>query len=70
MELYGKGEKQVFKCVCGYKEKLEAFQTRRKKEGAGVTKKDVAKYLKEQKKQEESFNNPFAAAFAKLEQEK
>lgn len=67
MELYGKGEKQVFRCACGYKEKLEAFQTRRKKEGAGVSKKDVAKYLKEQKKQEESFNNPFAAAFAKLE---
>ena len=70
MELYGKGEKQVFKCVCGYKEKMEAFQNRRKKEGAGVSKKDVAKYLKEQKKQEESFNNPFAAAFAKLEKEK
>lgn len=69
MELYGKGEKQIFTCVCGYKEKLEAFQARRKKEGAGVTKKDVAKYLKEQKKQEESFNNPFAAAFAKLEKE-
>ena len=69
MELYGKGEKQVFRCACGYKEKLEAFQTRRKKEGAGVSKKDVAKYLKEQKKQEESFNNPFAAAFAKLENE-
>lgn len=69
MELYGKGEKQIFTCVCGYKEKLEAFQARRKKEGAGVTKKDVAKYLKEQKKQEESFNNPFAAAFAKLGKE-
>ena len=69
MELWGKGEKQAFRCVCGYKEKLEAFQTRRKKEGAGVTKKDVARYLKEQKKQEEPFNNPFAAAFAKLEKE-
>ena len=69
MELHGKGEKQVFRCVCGYKEKLEAFQNRRKKEGAGVTKKDVAKYLKEQKKQEEAFNNPFAAAFAKLGKE-
>lgn len=67
MELYGKGEKQVFQCACGYKEKMEAFQNRRKKEGAGVSKKDVARYLKEQKKQEESFNNPFAEAFAKLE---
>ena len=70
MELCGKGEKQVFRCACGYKEKLEAFQTRRKKEGAGVSKKDVAKYLKQQQKQEEPFNNPFAAALAKMEQEK
>ena len=57
-------------CACGYKEKLEAFQTRRKKEGAGVSKRDVAKYLKQQQKQEEPFNNPFAAALAKMEQEK
>ena len=70
MELQGKGEKQVFRCVCGYKEKLEAFQNRRKKEGAGVSKKDVTRYLKQQKKQEEPFNNPFAAALAKLDQEK
>lgn len=70
MELSGKGEKQTFHCVCGYKEKMEAFQNRRKKEGAGVSKKDVAKYLKQQKKQEEPFNSPFAAAFAKLDQEK
>lgn len=66
MELYGKGEQQVFHCACGYKEKMEAFQNRRKKEGAGVSKKDVAKYLKNQNKQEESFNSPFAAALAKL----
>lgn len=70
MELYGKGDKQVFRCACGYKEKLEAFQTRRKKEGAGMSKKEVAKYLKQQQKQEEPFTNPFAAALAKMEQEK
>lgn len=67
MELYGKGEKQIFRCVCGYKEKLEALQNRRKKEGAGVSKKDVARYLKNQNKQEETFHNPFAAALAKME---
>ena len=70
MELRGKGEKQIFTCVCGYKERLDAFQARRKKEGAGVSKKDVDRYLKQQKKQEEPFNNPFAEAFAKLEWEK
>lgn len=64
MQLRGKGESQIFVCVCGHKEKLTAFQKRRKKEGAGVSKKDVQKYLKKQK--EEPVNNAFADAFAKL----
>lgn len=67
MELCGTGEKQVFICVCGHKEKLSVFQERRKKEGAGVSKKDVANYMRQQQKQEkESFSNPFAEALAKL----
>lgn len=67
MSLKGKGEGQIFTCSCGYKEKLSAFTERRKKEGAGVTKKDVAKYLNQQKKEaSEPLNNPFADAFAKL----
>ena len=67
MELVGTGEKQKFICVCGHKEALEAFQNRRKKEGAGVSKKDVANYMRKQKKEaEEPVNNAFAEAFAKL----
>lgn len=67
MELIGTGEKQKFVCVCGHKEALEAFQNRRKKEGAGVSKKDVANYMRKQKKEaEEPVNNAFAEAFAKL----
>ena len=53
-------------CACGYKEKLSSFQERRKKEGAGVTKKDVARYLNKMKKEEEPLNNAFAAALEKL----
>ena len=64
MQLRGKGEGQIFVCVCGHKEKLTAFQERRKKEGAGVSKRDVQNYLKKQK--EEPVNNAFADAFAKL----
>ena len=51
-------------CGCGYKEKLSAFKKRREKEGAGVSKKDVQKYLRQQK--EEPVNTAFADAFAKL----
>lgn len=67
MGLKGQGEGQLFTCVCGYKEKLTAFQERRKKEGAGVSKKDVANYMNKLKKEEkEPINSAFADAFAKL----
>lgn len=67
MELYGKGDAQTFICACGYKEKVAAFEARRAKEGKGVNKRDVQKYLKKQQKEaEQPLNNAFADAFAKL----
>ena len=67
LELRGKGDGQIFVCKCGYKEKLSSFKDRREKEGAGVSKKDVAKYLnKQQKEVQEPINSAFADAFAKL----
>lgn len=67
MELYVKGESETFICGCGYKEKLSAFKQRREKEGAGVNKKDVQRYLNKQKKEaEKPMNHAFADAFAKL----
>lgn len=64
MELIKKGDEEQFVCVCGHKEKLSAFKARREKEGAGVSKRDVQKYLKKQK--DEPVNTAFADAFAKL----
>lgn len=67
MEMYVKGKEETFVCVCGYKEKLSSFQARREKEGAGVKKRDVQKYLKQQKKEaQEPINNAFAQALAGL----
>ncbi len=67
MEMYVKGEEETFICACGYKEKLTAFKARREKEGAGVNKKDVQRYLSRQKKEAEApINNAFADALAKL----
>lgn len=51
MELIGSGENASFVCKCGYKERLSKFQERRKKEGAGVSKRDVQNYLKKQQKE-------------------
>ncbi|MEY8354479.1 DNA topoisomerase III [Lachnospiraceae bacterium 54-53] len=67
LELKGKGEGQIFVCKCGYKEKLSAFKERRTREGAGVSKKDVASYINKQNKEaREPINSAFADAFAKL----
>ena len=67
MELYVKGKEDTFICSCGYKEKLSSFTARRQKEGAGVSKKDVQRYLNKQKKEaEDPINSAFADAFAKL----
>ena len=46
MELRGEGEKQMFACVCGYREKLTDFKKRRANAGAG--KRDVRRYLANQ----------------------
>ena len=67
MEMYKRGGEEVFICACGHKEKLSAFQARREKEGAGVNKRDVQRYLNKQNKEaEEPVNNAFAEALAKL----
>ena len=67
LELRGEGEGQIFACKCGYREKLSTFQERRKKDsGNKADKRDVQKYMKQQNKEEEPLNNPFAEALKKL----
>ena len=67
MELIGKGEDASFVCSCGHKERLSKFQERRKKEGAGVSKRDVQNYMKKQQKEAEApINNAFADALKNI----
>lgn len=61
LELHGEGDGQIFVCKCGHREKLSAFEARRKKEGGGkVDKRAVQSYMKQQQKEEEPINNAFA----------
>ncbi len=67
MEMVGEGENKRFTCVCGYREKLSAFEKRKQERGGGVSKKDVNKYMNKMKKEaKEPVNNAFAEAFAKI----
>ena len=60
MELRGEGDKKMFTCVCGYRERLSDFNKRREDRGAG--KADVMSYMRKQQKeqQKDTANNPFA----------
>ncbi|MGF7060456.1 DNA topoisomerase III [Brassicibacter mesophilus] len=67
LELRGEGEGQIFICSCGHREKLTAFNQRKKKQNNISSKKEVSKYLKEQKKKnDEPINSALADALAKL----
>ncbi|WP_338471772.1 DNA topoisomerase III [Niallia sp. XMNu-256] len=67
LELRGQGEGQIFACQCGFREKLSTFNDRKKKQqNTKVSKTDVAKYMKQQNKQEEPINTALADALKKL----
>jgi len=67
LELHGEGEGQIFICSCGYREKLSAFNERKKKEDTAVSRKEVAYYLKKQSKEKgKPLNTALADALAKL----
>ncbi|MFC3418070.1 DNA topoisomerase III [Salinicoccus hispanicus] len=70
MTLSGEGEGQIFTCTCGHREKLSAFEARRKKEGRGkVDKRTVKKYMKEQEA-DEPINNALAEKLKALNLDK
>ncbi len=67
MELVGEGEGKYFKCRCGYREKLTAFQARREKEGTAMRKGEVKQYLnKINKENDEPLNSAMADALKDL----
>lgn len=46
---------------------LSAFKQRKEKQGSGMSKKEVNRYLKKQQKEaQEPINNAFAEAFSKI----
>ncbi|WP_090446431.1 DNA topoisomerase III [Natronincola peptidivorans] len=67
LELRGEGEGQIFVCNCGHREKLSSFNKRKKEEGNKASKKEVSKYLNQQKKEvEKPINTALADALTKL----
>lgn len=65
LEMRGEGDKKTFFCVCGYREKLSAFED--KKDSAG--KRDVQKYLQTQSNQQSAGSTALADQLAKWMEE-
>ena len=64
MDMRGEGEKRMFVCICGYRERLSDFEKRRTESGA--SKRDVQNYLQSQSKQgADTGNSALAAQLAK-----
>ncbi len=61
MEMRGDGENKSFYCICGYREKLDAFK---KRKGEQVDKKEVTKFLRQQD-EGEPINSALADALSK-----
>jgi DNA topoisomerase-3 len=61
LELRGDGEKRMFVCICGHREKLSDFEKRRA--DAGASKRDVMDFMRKQQEAEKS-KTPGNAAFA------
>ncbi|MCL1950217.1 MAG: DNA topoisomerase III [Turicibacter sp.] len=62
LELRGEGDKQMFSCVCGHREKMSTFKQRKAEGSKQGNKRDVQRYLREQdKQQDEPMNDAFAA---------
>ena len=62
LELRGEGEKRVFFCVCGHRERLADFEKRRAVAGASKT--DVSNYLRNQNKAAGGVNTSLASQLA------
>lgn len=62
MEIRGEGEDKSFFCICGYREKVSAFN---KRKSETVSKRDVQQYLKKQDA-DTPINSALADALAKL----
>ncbi|MDR3645429.1 MAG: DNA topoisomerase, partial [Clostridia bacterium] len=69
LEVFGEGEKKLYTCHCGFREKADAFAKRMSETHDGVSKHEVQDYLRRQEA-DETKNSAFAQAWAKANGEK
>ena len=66
LEQFGDGEKKVFICPCGFREKYEVFTKRMEENRQNMSKREVEQYLKQQRDSKPQMT-AFEAAMAAME---
>ena len=64
LEVFGEGEKKIYICKCGFREKFDVFNKRMSENRAGTSKREVERYLEKQER-EKNENTAFAEAWAR-----
>ncbi len=70
LEIVGAGEKRLYICQCGFREKYDRFNQQLKEKKNNLSKKEVQAYMKKMKQEEPLGSNVFAEAWAKAQQNK
>ena len=65
LSVFGEGEKKIYICKCGFREKFDRFNERLRENRASSSKRDVQKFLREQQARESGEQSAFAAAWEK-----
>ena len=65
LTVVGDGDKRIYTCSCGFREKFDRFNQELRKKRNTSPKRDVQNYMRKQKQQESIGANAFADAWAK-----
>ena len=69
LNVVGEGEKRIYSCPCGFREKFDRFNKQLAENRDNMGKRELQEYMKQQEK-EKPQDSAFALAWAKLQEEK
>ncbi len=65
LEVFGEGEKKLYTCKCGFREKYISFNKRMAESNDSISKREVQSYLQKQNQEKTDSNSAFAIAWEK-----
>ena len=69
LEIVGSGDKRLYVCKCGFREKYDRFNQQLKDKKQNMTKRETQAYMKKLQQEESLSSNAFAEAWAKAQQQ-